>query len=381
MADDGRQMTDGRSPVSHGFPATCHPPLTPGHPPSAIEVSPVGHGIRRFIGSTVAAGAGCALLLATALVLGQEPKDDGARRAQPAPAPAPAAETVRQRLEHVRVRREVIHKQIQVLEMPKAAPVPLVEIERLLPDVLRGADPQRDALSQQFTQQYRPVLRVELQLARSACDLTDDQRLALSKAGDRLLKDTVAKFVDQQLKMMRGQWRGGPQLTSPFKILRDGVADAVKEHLTPEQYDRFQAEVEAREANRKRVAVRNLVLQLDRDLALSEDQRERLCHSIASHWNENWDRWTLETFQNGSQFYPNIPDQAVSPYLTRAQKDLWRGMLKNNNVFYTGGGINANLALDADPLGVEPPDPPPNARRVQEFLKKAAPVREKAAPK
>jgi hypothetical protein len=158
------------------------------------------------------------------------------------------------------------------------------------------------------------------------------------------------------------------------------VAGAVKSTLTPEQADRYEAELRDRARNQRRVTARNLVVQLDRDLALTEDQRERLCESLTSNWDESWCP-QLEVLQNlNNQIYPNIPDQAVVPYLNRVQREIWRGLRRNGGAYY-GWGFMGNVMLDADPLGVEPPPEPQKPRggvagvlsRFQEALMKSPP--------
>src|SRR5262249_38773049 len=176
------------------------------------------------------------------------------------------------------------------------------------------------------------------------------------------------------------------QPNDPKAQIQDGVAAAVNARLSPDQADQYKAELGQRADNQKRVAVRNLVAQLDRDLVLSEGQRERLCEALASHWDANWCR-QLETFQYGGQVHPNIPDSVIAPLLTGPQKDVWRSMPKNNNVFF-GAGFLGNVMLDADPLGIEPPDegpgvqalprpvPPVQVFQKTQVIQKAFPKRE-----
>ena len=52
---------------------------------------------------------------------------------------------------------------------------------------------------------------------------------------------------------------------------------------------------------------------------------------------------------NIDSFFPNIPDQVAAPILTDNQKEVWRRIPKNSNVFWGfsfGGGIVENDPLD-----------------------------------
>ncbi len=55
----------------------------------------------------------------------------------------------------------------------------------------------------------------------------------------------------------------------------------MKNDLTPEQFARYRAEVEKREAFQKQAAVRYLVDAIDRDLYLSDEQRLKLAESLS----------------------------------------------------------------------------------------------------
>ena len=62
----------------------------------------------------------------------------------------------------------------------------------------------------------------------------------------------------------------------------------MKKDLSPEQWSRYQAELDKRLASRKQIAVHYLVEALDRDLYLSDQQRTRLTESLSSQWDDSW---------------------------------------------------------------------------------------------
>lgn len=232
-----------------------------------------------------------------------------------------------------------------------------------------AADPNFAPLLQQFTQQYRPVLRAELHLVRTVCGLTNDQRRKIHQAGETALKESATKSAEMQVKMMRGVAAG--QMPDMRKSIQDAVSAAVKKHLSADQAARYDAEIEERIANQKRVAVRNSVAMLDEELCLSADQRERISESMSAHWSDNWIQ-SIELFQYGRQFLFPIPDQCILPFLNETQKAVWQGNRETRQNFF-GGAFFGGVALDNEPLddpepaapeAVQPPaaEPPRPAR-------------------
>jgi hypothetical protein len=209
---------------------------------------------------------------------------------------------------------------------------------------------------QQFTQQFRPILRAELHLVRTACDLTEEQRKQVARKGEGILKDAATKYAESQQNM--GQPRPAGQTVSvpdPRTLIQQGILAALKTHLSPEQLARYQEEVDERAANRKQLAVQNLVAKLDQDLVLSAEQRDRLGESLSSTWNDAWGQ-SLQMFMNIDQFFPNIPDKYVLPILNDTQKKVWRGIPKNQATFWGGFGMFGGMMLEDMAGGDEGPD-------------------------
>jgi hypothetical protein len=206
-----------------------------------------------------------------------------------------------------------------------------------------------DPLIEQYRQQFRPALRAELHLVRAVCGLTDEQRKQLAHEGQGLLESTAKKFAEIQLRMMKG--RGANPAIDFREFLQQCVAALAKAHLSPEQSARYQAEVEARAENHKRVAVLNLVSKIDQDLILSAAQRDELCESLSSNWNNLWCQ-QLELLSY-NQFFPDIPEDFIVPILNNTQRDLWRGLRNNRQnisfgIGFMGGQIDNELFADED---------------------------------
>ena len=281
--------------------------------------------MRRILGPMILAGVACAVPAAALGLAQEQPKAKAARPAAKAPAKRPAMGTTTTTIE-----TKVMVAPAKVAAFPAA--------------VNMNLDAQKRQLTLQFTQQFRPIVKSEVHLIRSVCDLTHEQRAALARAGERLLEDAVAQLVDQQLKMMQGQPRPGG-LSDPNKLIQDGVAAAVAANLSPEQAARYRAEVEARAADRKQVALHNLLAKLDHDLLLSDGQRDRIRASLAANWQDAWAQTLEMSVLYGDRFFPNIPDQYIVPSLSDAQRKIWQGTPKFGGAYW--GVVTRVLGGDA----------------------------------
>jgi hypothetical protein len=209
------------------------------------------------------------------------------------------------------------------------------------------ARPNLDAQVQQFTQQFRPILRAEYHVVRVACGLKPDQRMGIARAGEQALRDVARKHLETMRRPMTMAQRAA---LDPRRLIQQGLAAAVKAQLPLEQAARYQDELAKRNALRKQVAVRNLVARLDHDLILSPEQRNRLSESLSSHWDDSWGQ-SLEMFVYNSVL-PPIPDPYVVPYLSDAQKRIWRSTQKVQGFFgqmaMFGGMIEEDPAEDEE---------------------------------
>ena len=108
-----------------------------------------------------------------------------------------------------------------------------------------AAQPNRAPLTQQLTQQARPLLRGELIFARSVCHLNRDELRKLNEEMQKALDEIVAKLVDAQFqprgnRAVRVAGAGGNvavQRASPsldaHQLLDDGVVAVMKKTLAP----------------------------------------------------------------------------------------------------------------------------------------------------
>ena len=199
-----------------------------------------------------------------------------------------------------------------------------------------------------YVQQFRPMFRAEYYFIRNTCGLNTDQRKQLARLGETAVKAAARQFVEAQQKMMRGGRRSGTDYPDPRKLVEQELTRVMSSLLSHDQESRYKAELEKRAASRKQVVIDNLVAKLDGDLVLTSEQRTRLVEALSANWKDAWGQ-SLEMLMNIDSFFPNIPDQVVAPILTDNQKEVWRRIPKNSNVFWGfsfGGGIVENDPLD-----------------------------------
>lgn len=205
-----------------------------------------------------------------------------------------------------------------------------------------------DAQAAQYVQQFRPMFRAEYYFIRNTCGLNPDQRKQLARLAETAVKAAARQFVEAQQKTMRGGWQPGTDYPDPRKLVEHELTRVMRPLLSHDQESRYKAELEKRAASRKQVVIDNLVAKLDGDLVLSSEQRTRLIEALSANWKDAWGQ-SLQMLMNIDSFFPNIPDQIVTPILTDNQKEVWRRIPKNSNVFWGfsfGGGIVDNDPLD-----------------------------------
>lgn len=223
-----------------------------------------------------------------------------------------------------------------------------------------------EQLVAQFTQQFRPTLTTELQLVKTACRPSSEQYRAIRRASSKALKEVATQYAEWQRDARQG--KGRALTLNPNQHIQDGVAAAVRAHATPEQAERYRAELAARAEDQKRTAIQNMIANLDRDLILAPEQRERLGRSLAENWNDAWCP-SLDNYIYDNQFPGNVPEQFVLPILSPAQRDAWRGNRNAPRVFF-GSVIGTIQAAEEEPLDDEETGPAEAVDAVLELRKR-----------
>jgi hypothetical protein len=304
--------------------------------PASSVVTANDAGLRPSFARRLAVSVVACAVLASAMVLAQDPK----------PAPTPAAQPVAKTPKQVLLEAKELPKAGAKTE--KAAPGKAVVRKRAVANVNLNGNP----MVEQFVQQGRPIVHAELLFVRHICDLKPDQLRPISRESGEALRDVAKKMVEQQQNGIRVRANGpGSTNPDPGKMLQDGLAVVIKKHLTPDQYAHYQAESDKRSASRKKAALEFLIDVLDRDLVLSNNQREKLTESLSAHWDDGWCMY-MEYMLYGNQFYPQTIDQYVTSVLNDNQKKVWQWMQKVQG-FWGFGNVMGGMINDGDPLLTE----------------------------
>ena len=172
----------------------------------------------------------------------------------------------------------------------------------------------------------------ELRFIRTACGLSEPEFKPIVHQAACLVKELATRFANAELEQHKNRKKlaqakmevpAEPAAPNSLTPLVKGLTESVRSHVTQAQWSRFQAESSKRRAHRKRVAIANMVAQLDFHLLLSDDQRERVSASLAARWDDSWTKFVLVTSDNDDQQFPPIPDACIVPFLTERQKTLW----------------------------------------------------------
>ena len=176
----------------------------------------------------------------------------------------------------------------------------------------------------ELLQQLRPILYSELGFIRLVCDdLTVAQRAQIRSAAEASLKLSASKMaVNQEPDHSVGIGVLLETRTEPLSAIRQEIDTIMKEVLTPEKYATYSELAANRIAHRKRAALFAIVAQLDGNLCLAFQQREKIMDEISSHWQDEWEQW-LEWDSDFSEVPKNL-DPIVRPMLDEFQAVVWK---------------------------------------------------------
>lgn len=301
--------------------------------------------MRRLIGSTLTAFGVAGLLLGSTFLQAQEAKEKAKPSPEPAKKRAAAEKKTRPAQEPAKkeeAKTETVVEEVMVVPTaPAAAPADAEDLGEKDPQVL------------QWMQQLRPFVRSEFHVVVTVCEPTAEQRRKLADAFNEALRSVAKRWNERLLQQQRNGFIQG----EPDAIVRECVAAIVKPILTPEQAERYTADIEARDAHYKEVAARGVVAVLDQELHLSQDQRDKIGKALAENWDDDW-LSSLQVLNYGLRFFPSIPDQHIAPFLDESQKKIWQSIPKNQRIsFGLASGLNNQVLEDALRKGTAKADP------------------------
>lgn len=207
-----------------------------------------------------------------------------------------------------------------------------------------------DQILQQYVQQLRPLVRGDLHLIRSLCELTDEERQQLSDSVEELLPELAAQYFTSQ------QNNVSPR--DPYKLVSQELATVAETILTPERVAAFRAEIEARDEARKHAVSGVIVAAIDKIVILSAEQRDTLRSALCDSWNEGWLQAAELLSQTSPPRLPAIPEEILSDVLNETQLQIWRSQAPSNIRI---GGIFIGQQIDNTALefvGELQDDPP-----------------------
>ena len=196
---------------------------------------------------------------------------------------------------------------------------------------------QLNAQAQQYVQMMQPSLWRELDFVRLMCELPPEQRPKIKAAGEAAVKQAAREMIQPQ----RGRARN---VYSARQTIRNAIAEALQQALPADQVAHYKAEALQLTEAEKQAAIASAVAQVDAALFFNNQQRDKLVQALDKNWQENWAQW-LMMWQYGGQYYPQIPDQHVTPLLTDEQKVVWRGLQR---VDISSWGGEPNRQADDD---------------------------------
>jgi hypothetical protein len=173
---------------------------------------------------------------------------------------------------------------------------------------------------------------------RIICQPTKDQFAKIEADSEPALKETIKKIVPliQRASAEEDQ-------PDPRKAVAQAIAKSVRTVLSPELESRYQKELDQREAANKQVVVLAFVVQADKILALTPDQRVKFGKILNEKWKEASSRKQYLAY-NG-QYFPVMPEE-INEILTESQRVVWGGVQKTRIHF----GFNFGNVLG---IGVE----------------------------
>ena len=186
-----------------------------------------------------------------------------------------------------------------------------------------AANPQR--LARQAFEQLRPTFDRELRLLTAVAGPTPSQRREIAVEAARTIREQADSFMKrnpaQQVAVVQALYN------DPTKLVRQHLQLAARGKLSKAQADRYRIELDRKEEDRKEVGVLNIAANLERQLNLGPEQREKLCESLRKYWDDR-DLPSLENSSVYDLYTPLLADAAIVPWLDDHQARIWRSLRK-----------------------------------------------------
>jgi hypothetical protein len=167
-------------------------------------------------------------------------------------------------------------------------------------------------------------LRRELSAVRQIRpELDEQQRAIVLLAGRKALREGLAALAEKPLS----RW-GNDRKQALDAAVRDAIGAALAANDSDAARDAYLAEVTRRDERRKRAAVDALVAEIDRDMQLAAEERERLVAGLTESYREAW-RSVADQYPQGlaaglgMQQLPSGLDRKVEEILGKQRTAEW----------------------------------------------------------
>jgi hypothetical protein len=179
--------------------------------------------------------------------------------------------------------------------------------------------------------QYEPRVKVELSFANRVAKWDEQRRDAGITAAVTYLRKFAREMVNKNQNVNQGMmlFIGPPPagFEDPSAELESKLAAVLEGTMTKEAREAYRDERAKREQFRANAAIENIVAQMDERLDLTPEQRTAIVASFRDNWKREWTP-PLQLFVQMSQYTPSVPDEHVTPHLTKEQRTVWAGVQK-----------------------------------------------------
>lgn len=213
--------------------------------------------------------------------------------------------------------------------------VPAVETPQITDEAVQE---QIKAMAMQFEQQYRPIMITELEFIRLTFhDLPLEQRKAIRIDAETSLKKLAKGTAAQQNGQQGIVFNRNIANSNPRDLLRNEIKERSKTALTKEQFAHYEHALQERFETKRQAAIDGAVALTDHHLYLTAKQRDDIKASLVAGWKDGWEKWLLISVTFGDQYFPTLPENLVTPFLSEEQKAVWRSMNRQDFEFWQGG--------------------------------------------
>ena len=191
----------------------------------------------------------------------------------------------------------VVHEFLTANESVEMVEEDFFELEAIVDDKLEAS---------------RPVFKSQILLLKKVGNLSEAEFATINECGEFSLREVVRNYLIQEMRTEAQEVdeNSTPVLTPSLpRRIQDVVVELAKSQLSSDQLRRYVEELAARSVQRKRVAVLNLVAQLDGDLLLTPAQRDQFSKLI-----EHGDEWFHCRGSRSPGFRFNRGDHHSSPF-------------------------------------------------------------------